>query len=289
MESVISEKSDQINTDIDNKFDASRVKHSNSIIYLKNKFLDSICKLSMPERRVLWYYLRTYKYNDLSTVTIDVIVNHGEYAKLFSLSNAQAAHEIRKACDVLPDNCIYQARPEWKDNILDSLEDKILSAEELKSLAPFQKRNIVDTCSFGIRRGESEIIFTTGFLKLLLPVQNDIFTQYRLLQLKGISHSSYVDLYEELKRWIITGSYRTTPIKLINKFGLPETYSSFPQMRRGYLTPALKAINAKTDLNVECVEKRIDPNKPKSKVIGLKFKMSRKDNAQLQPLPSDID
>ena len=81
----------------------------------------------MPERRVLWYFLRTYKFNDLSTVCVDVIVKHNEYAKLFNMKTQQASLEIASACASLTHNSLYIPRPEWKGNVLDCLEEKILT------------------------------------------------------------------------------------------------------------------------------------------------------------------
>ena len=145
----------------------------------------------------------------------------------------------------------------------------------MNKLAPFQSGNIVDTCSFGIRRNESEIIFTNGFLKLTLPVKDDIFTQYRLLQAKTIPNSLHVALYEEFRRWVKAGTYIATPTKLINKLQLPHTYSAYSQMRRGFLEPAIKSINEKTDLDIKLREDRLTDN-PKSKVVNLVFDIKKK-------------
>jgi hypothetical protein len=253
------------------------VKHLNSIIYISNNFLDSIHKFSMPERRVLWYLLRSYKFNDLSTVTMDLTINHGEYGKLFNISTSQASHELFTACHSFTDNSLYMPRPDWIGNVLDCLDDQILTSQEVSELAPFKTCNIVEACDFGIRKNESDILFTRSFMKIILPIKDDIFTQYRLLQAKGLTNALHVALYEEFRRWITKGVYNSTPTRLINKLQLPATYSSFSQMRRGFLEPALKLINERTDLQIKCVEERLEPDSPRSKVIGLAFNISKKE------------
>lgn len=259
---------------LDKKFVA--VKHANSIIYISNNFLDSIHKFSMAERRVLWYFLRTYKFNDLSSISVDVVIKHNEYASLFNIHTQQAGFEIAAACKSLTNNSWYIPRPEWKGNILDCLENKILSKEEMTNLEAFESGNIVDRCKFGVRNNESEVYFTNGFLELILPIKNDIFTQYRLLQAKQITNASHIALYEEFRRWVKAGSYIVTPTKLINKLQLPHTYSAYSQMRRGFLTPAISAINGKTDLDIELKEERLNPDNKLSKVVTLIFKINKK-------------
>jgi len=253
------------------KIEKSVIKNSNSIIYISNNFIDSVHKFSMSEQRILWYFLRFYKFNKLSTVSLDMVIKHNEYAILFNMSTQQAAGEIASACLSLTKNMLYIPRPEWENNVIDCLEEKILTRDELDKLLSFQASNIVDTCKFGIRRNESEIMFTSGFLKLILPLKNDIFTQYRLLQAKSIPNALHVALYEEFRRWVKAGFYKITPIRLINKLQLPHTYELYSQMRRGFIEPAIKSINNKTDLNIKLKEQRINPENPHSKVINLIF------------------
>lgn len=252
-----------------------QIKHANSIIYISNNFLDSIHKFTMPERRVLWYFMRRYKLNDLSTVSVDASIKHGEYAKLFNMSVQQASREISRACKSFTSNVIYRPRPEWKENMQDCFDEKILTTEEIADLLPYETGNIIDTCRFGVRRNESEIIFTNSFLKLILPVSKDIFTQYRLLQAKGLTNALHVALYEEFRRWVTAGKYVVTPTRLINKLQLPSTYSAFTQMRRGFLEPAIKSINKKTDLDVTVEEIR-SSEKSNGKVTNLIFTIKRK-------------
>ncbi len=261
-----------------------QVRGKNAMIYLKRQMLDSIFKISMPERRVLWYLLKGYKHNDLSTIQLDATINHREYAALFEITNNQASIEIRKACDAFPDNVIFIPKPEWLGNIISDLDEQILSREELEALSPFAKVNFAETSAFGIRKGESEIIFTRTFLSLLLPVKGDYFTQYRLLAINKAVNSTFVDFYEILRTFLNLGEYDITPNRLINKLLLPATYSSFTQLRRGFLVPAIKKINKITDLIVEVKEFREEREgvKPKNlKVIKLKFKIRLKTEVEL--------
>ncbi|WP_413694454.1 RepB family plasmid replication initiator protein [Psychromonas sp. KJ10-2] len=113
-------------------------KTSNPIIYIKNQFIDSICKLSIGERRIIWFWLEAYKFDSVHTLTRDVIIDHGEYARTFQLTASHAAKEIRTALSAFPDNTVYEARPEWIDNVISCLDEKILSEDDLLSLAPFK-------------------------------------------------------------------------------------------------------------------------------------------------------
>ena len=210
---------------------------------------------------------------------MDLNVKHSEYAKIYGISTQQAAREIRKACLSLPDNSYFQLRADWDGNVLSELDNKIFTKSELSELTAFKKGNIVQDCSFGIRRGESEITFTKSFIAHALPVK-DYFTQYRLYQADSLTNENHIGLYEELQRWFDiksnSGLYITTPNRLINKLLLPSTYEKYAQMRRGFIDPALKNINKNTNLHVDLVEERVDPTKPKSKIKRLLFNITEK-------------
>ncbi|SKA52779.1 RepB family plasmid replication initiator protein [Photobacterium toruni] len=259
----------------------------NSIIYVSNKLLDAIFKMSLSEKRVMWYVLKDYKFNDLSTVSLDGTIKHNVYAKLYNISIQQASKEVRQACLSLPDNSFFVPRPEWDGNILEELDQQIYTKSELNELKAFSKGNVVDVCDYGCRKGESDVYFTRSFLLHAIPVKN-YFTQYRLYEADSLTNANHIALYEELQRWIDTkegeGIYITTPIRLINKLQLPKTYESYPQMRRGFITPAMSNINENTDLNVNVEEVRADPKNKRSKVIKLYFHYSKKKKSELVAL-----
>ena len=230
--------------------------------------------MTLPEKRVLWYFLKDYKFGKHSTIALDTSISHREYARMYKLSSQQAAIEISKACYSLPDNTYYVPRPEWDGNVLTELDDKIFTTAELSKLKAFRKGNVVDSCDFGIERGVSKVTFAQGFIKHAIPLSN-YFTQYRLYAADSLTVANHIALYEELQRWFDKknngGVYITNPTRLINKLGLPQTYEKYPQMRRGFITPALKSINEKTDLIVDLKEYRENPDNPRSKVTRLEF------------------
>ncbi|WP_413694453.1 hypothetical protein [Psychromonas sp. KJ10-2] len=95
-------------------------------------------------------------------------------------------------------------------------------------------------------------------------------------------------LYEQIKRWVSKGKYTTTPIALINKLSLSDSYLSFPQMRRGYLAPTISSINKRTDLSVYIQEIRRNPANKNSKVVKLIFWIKRKNENKLISKESDL-
>ena len=255
---------------------------SHSIIYISNKLLDTVFKMTLSEKRVMWFFLKDYKFSDLSTVSLDTQISHSEYAKLYNVSLNQACIEIRKACKSLPNNTYFALRPDWDNNILADFDERIFTREELLGYSAFTTGNVVDVCHFGIKRGVSEIHFTRSFLLHALPVKN-YFTQYRLYQANSLNNANHIALYEEIQRWFSNkdneGVFITTPTRLINKLMLPTTYEKYPQMRRGFIEPALKNINENTNLNVILKEERENPESKRSKVQRLFFYSTGKESS----------
>lgn len=254
-------------------------ERNQSMIYVSNQLLDSIIKMTLSEKRVMWYVLRRYKLSDYKTIPLDFTIKHSKYAEIFNLSKQQAVNEIRKACDTIVDNNYYVPRPEWDGNVLSELDNDIYTKDELKTLKAFTKGNIAERCDFGIRRGESQVIFTRSFLEHAIPIKK-YFTQYRLYEADCLNNANHIALFEELQRYFCqktnTGLYETNPTRLINKLLLPKTYSKFTQMRRGFLIPAIAAINEKTPLTVSMKEIREEESNPKSKVKRLVFTYRKK-------------
>lgn len=257
-----------------------------STIFISNKLLAAIFKMSLPERRVLWFVIRDYDPEENKVITVDNQINHREYADLYQISIQQASREIGQACNSLPENAFFIPRPEWENNILEELDQRIFTREELTAYKPFSKGNMVESCDFGIKVGMSQVIFTKTFLALTLPVKN-YMTQYRLYDADCLSNASHIALYEDLKlrysdaleQGVVSSDgsplcVEVTPNYLATKLLLPKSYEQYAQMRRGFIAPALKAINKNTDITVELQEIRVDDS-PRAKIVSLHFNISR--------------
>lgn len=248
-------------------------KSERSMIYVANKLLDCVYRMSLPERRILWMIVKDYELNKSKTLNVHNVISHREYAELYGISPNQACKEISEACRTFVHNNYFIHRPEWDENALDGLDLDILTEDEIKALKGFQTGNFVDHCKYSVGRGVSEVVLARGFIDLMMPVGGKLFTQYRLFNAKSLNHATHVALYELLKRWYVDtdgrGYFKTTPFRLINSLGLPKSYKAYTQMRRGFLTPALAAIEEKTDLTVELEEVREEGGR--NKVLELHF------------------
>lgn len=243
-------------------------------VAVSNNLLDTLYKLSLPEQRIMWYVMRNYNIGD--DFEPHCYVYHNEYASLFSMSASQAALEVSRACIRLTNNSVFVPQPQNDQNIDTTLAKKIFSKEEMAELKPFRIVNFVESCDYGIAHNTSRVILTNSMLRLLIPLK-EYFTKVHIYDVKHLSNANHVGLYQRLKRWINKGKYVTSPTRLANDMLLPKTYEAYSQMRRGFLTPAIEKINERTDINIHMDEIREDDNDPRSKVVELKFTISRKE------------
>lgn len=118
--------------------------------------------------------------------------------------------------------------------------------------------------------GRVEIGFSpkiTPYLSML----SSKFTSYELKQVGQLSSSYGVRMYELLKQFASTGERQITLDIFKERLALSDQYPRFYDLRRWVIDPAIKEINAHTDLIVEW-----DTVRKRREVVGLLFIFSEK-------------
>lgn len=133
---------------------------------------------------------------------------------------------------------------------------------------------------FHVRYREGQGCVELGFSPTVLPhltMLNKEFTSYQLKQIGSLSSFYAVRLYELMSQFLKLGERSCTLEKLRQMLDLGEKYQDVKDMRKRVLDPALKELNARTDLAVTA-----EPMRQGRKITGFSFTISKNDQMALQ-------
>lgn len=132
---------------------------------------------------------------------------------------------------------------------------------------------------FHVKYKEGQGCVELGFSPTVLPhltMLNREFTSYQLRQIGSLSSFYAVRLYELMSQFLKLGQRDCTLDQLRQMFDLGDKYQDVKDMRRRVLDPALKEINAGTDLTVLA-----DPRRQGRKIVGFSFTITKNDQMAL--------
>lgn len=133
---------------------------------------------------------------------------------------------------------------------------------------------------FHVKYREGQGCVELGFSPTVLPhltMLNKEFTSYQLKQIGSLSSFYAVRLYELMSQFLKLGERSCTLDQLRQMLDLGDKYQDVKDMRKRVLDPALKEMNANTDLAVVA-----EPMRQGRKITGFSFTISKNDQMALQ-------
>lgn len=133
---------------------------------------------------------------------------------------------------------------------------------------------------FHVRYRDGQGCVELGFSPTVVPhltMLNKEFTSYQLKQIGSLSSFYAVRLYELMSQFLKLGERACTLDQLRQMLDLGDKYQDVKDMRKRVLDPALKEVNANTDLAVTA-----EPMRQGRKITGFSFTISKNDQMALQ-------
>lgn len=132
---------------------------------------------------------------------------------------------------------------------------------------------------YHVKYKEGQGCVELGFSPTVLPhltMLNKEFTSYQLKQIGSLSSFYSIRLYELMSQFLKLGDRACTLDQLRQMLDLGEKYQNVKDLRRWVLEPALKELNAGTDLTVTA-----EPRRAGRKIIGFTFSITKSDQMAL--------
>ena len=237
----------------------SRGMKSNKLVVKKNVLIPEFVKLRHQEKRFLSFCIAELNpKNDVSLGRFTV--NISAIADVFGLSKTHTYLRIREAATAINSRPIF--RHEGKRHSMDFW---------FSWLDYFEGS------------GNVEIQFNERLMPLLLDLKDE-YIQYRLSMVASFNNNNTWSLYEILKQWVRAGKKAFTLDELKELLGVVGKYARWSNFKAKRLTPAIKEINEKSDIQVKYEAQR----KGRS-VVGLVFFIDKKQADEVITVESKQD
>lgn len=195
-----------------------------------NELTEAAYYLPLQAKRVLWLCLmQCYPLKDEpDTVSPVFTVTVADYQKFFKVGVDTASTDVKKGVTALADSSV-EFYP--KEGEFEEVKRPWLAEAGLKK-----------------GRGKWQVEFNYKVMPYLMGLTSQ-FTTYSLYDCGKINSARVIRLYESLCQYRSSGVWVTTQDWLSERFMLPESQrSNFAEMKRTFINPALKKINANTPL-----------------------------------------
>lgn len=162
-----------------------------------------------------------------------------------------------------------------------SLED---AANRLfdRDIRRYSKGKVVERMRwvFHVKYREGQGCVELGFSPTVLPhltMLNKEFTSYQLKQIGNLSSFYAVRMYELMSQFLKLSQRECTLDQLRQMLDLGDKYQDVKDMRKRVLDPAIKELNAGTDLAVT-----VEPRRQGRKIVGFSFTIKKDDQLALE-------
>ena len=167
------------------------------------------------------------------------------------------------------------------DNAYEALNDAATRLFE-RDIRRYAKGKVVERMRwvFHVKYKQGQGCVELGFSPTVLPLLtmlNKEFTTYQLKQIGNLSSFYAIRLYELMGQFFKLGQRECTLDQLRQMLDLGEKYPNVKDMRRWVLEPALRELNAGTDLAVTA-----EPRRQGRKIVGFLFTISKADQMTLE-------
>lgn len=223
---------------------------SNNLIYKDNKIIEASYKLSLIEQRIV--LLAISKINSSEKITENNIftITASEYSLVFSIDKKEAFREMKKAMEDLSTRWV-----------------KVIDDGDTVTKIPWisLKSHTTSSQSIALR-------FNEDIVKYLSELSGD-FTNYRLLNIRGMASVYSIRIYEMLMRWKLTRTVTLTVDQIRNRLELTSKgYAAFGNIKQKIIDPAMIEIGECSDVNP-----RYELIKRGNKVESVKFSFEFKE------------
>jgi len=193
-----------------------------------NALIEASYSLSLEEQRILLAAISCVdsrsKFPDKITIAVQ------DFAELFNLNKKSAYRHLREAADKL-----FEREIVIKDN---------------NTGKPSGRQRWVGKVYYHENEGKVDLHFWEAVKPYLSQLQGE-FTSYHLKYITELNSSYAIRIYELLIQYKRLNMQRVIPVKdLREKLNLGTKYPKFSDFRKRVLLPAIKSINANTDIEV---------------------------------------
>ena len=242
------------------------------LVVKDNVLINAATVLSLTEQRLLLLAIIDTRASGAGiTASEPLTVHASRYAAEFSVTRQAAYSALREAASGL-----FERRFSYQE-------------ERKKGVADVVSR-WVSQIAYIEEEATIEMVFSPAIVPLITSLEKH-FTSYQLEQVRGLTSFYAIRLYELLIAWRGVGKANFELEALRGSLGIaPTAYQRIGNFKSRVLDIALKQINDKTDLTVQCHQQ-----KSRGKVAGFSFTFQLKSPAAKQAdkktsaVPADDD
>jgi len=207
-------------------------KHLN--VKQSNELTEATYSLALQAKRLIWLCLRQRYIRGEDDNTNPVFeISVADYAATFNVSSHTASKDIREAVKLISkESVVFHGEAEYEEITRPWLAEA------------------------GAKRGWG--LWSIEFNPKIMPYITGLsskFTTYSLYDCGKLKSVKMIRLYECLCQYRATGVFKVKPEWLANRFMLPDSQkNNRAELKRGFLEPAVKNINLKTQMRISLTE-----------------------------------
>ncbi|EHQ9605821.1 TPA: replication initiation protein [Escherichia coli] len=195
-----------------------------------NELTEAAYDLSIQSKRVLWLCLmQCYNHLDQGKdLGEQFTINVADYQRIFKVGKVTASNDVKKGVEgLLTSYVTFYPKDEDEDAV---------------------SRPWLSEAGVRLAKGKWRIELNSKIIPFIQGL-TEKFTKYSLIDVSKLNSVRIIRLYESFCQFRSSGIWVTTPEWLAERFSLPSSQrTNFSEMKRSFLTPALKKINENTPL-----------------------------------------
>lgn len=202
------------------------------VVKQSNALTDAAYKLDIEGKRVLWLCLSAVHGDATHNGAFRLTAKH--YRDKFGGSYTHSARDLKAGIKSLAQG--------------DGVKFKLAGGRYTSRWHPWLVQ--VDTVNEGTPKAEHALVFHEAVFPLMIGLEKQ-FTLFSLKDVGSIRSDKHVRLYEHCARWVKAGGFGISAAEMAEMYQLPasQTNNAF-ELKRTFLDPAVKKINAVTPLRV---------------------------------------
>lgn len=221
------------------------------IVYKSNWLVGASYKLSLQEQRFILSCIA--KVDPEKEMPKTIVLSASEFYLNFpDMGRQNAEAELKQAVDRLWDRAIVVKDPECTKEF----------------------RWIQERATYHSGEGRVSITFSSSVTQYLTQLKQQ-FTKFTLKNVSGLGSAYSIRIYELLHQFISTGHRMIMLDDLRDTLQIKDKYQEFRELNRVIIKPAVKDLNAKSNLSVS-----VNQIKQGRKTIGLHFYFSEKNSSK---------
>lgn len=209
------------------------------LVAQSNRLIEASYRLTLIEQQlVLYAVVQSREEDKLLPKNETISIDAKAFGATFNISQKHVYEMVQGACDHLFDRWIR-------------IEDK----HPKTGLPRVVKTRWVSDVGYVDGVGTVELTFAKKILPYISRLESE-YTQYRLEKIGHLTSANAVRLYGQLLQYLTIGSRKIGLDDLKKTLGMPDEYSAIKDFKLRVLEPAIKQINAHTDIRVKYSQHR---------------------------------